>query len=303
MAEKEKENIIGVSAADALIAAHDGNMALYALYTARHPGTDDETAAAVLCLTRAEVAAAREKLARLLRTAGERNARYPEEEPVQYPAREIVASLEQNESFSALVDELSRILGTTPSRAYLNVLVDACDHLGMPPEVVMMLLNYCSAETRRRWGETRRPTAKFISEEAYRWANREILTLELADAYIARCAQRREEKNRVAELLGIRGRELSPTEAKYIESWLEMGFSDEALAAALDRTLTNTGTLKWPDLNGILKNWHAKGLHTAEEIERAEGKRRAAPGRKSRIERVDESELDATLKKLLGDRT
>ena len=273
MAEKEKEKILGASVADALIAAHDGGMALYALYSARHPGADDESAAAVLCLTRAEIAAAREKLGRLLRTAGEKGALYPEDEPVQYPVQDVVAIARKDETFSALVDELTRLLGTPPSRAYLNVLADAYDHLGMPPEVIMVLLHHCSAEIRRRWGESRRPSAKYISEEAYRWANREILTLELADEYMARCARRREEKGRMAELLGVRGRELSPTESKYIESWLEMGFSDEALAAALDRTLTNTGTLKWPYLNGILKNWHAKGLHTAEEIEQAEGKR------------------------------
>ena len=59
MADKKRENLISAETADALIAAHDGDVALYCLYAARHPGEDDETAAAVLCRTRSEIAAAR----------------------------------------------------------------------------------------------------------------------------------------------------------------------------------------------------------------------------------------------------
>ena len=60
MAERETEKIISAADADRLIAAHDAETALLALYLARSPGADDETAAAVLCRTRAEIASARE---------------------------------------------------------------------------------------------------------------------------------------------------------------------------------------------------------------------------------------------------
>ena len=42
--------------------------------------------------------------------------------------------------------------------------------------------------------------------------------------------------------------------------------SEELLALAYDRTLTNTGSLKWSYMNGILKSWHEKGLHTEAEV-------------------------------------
>ena len=77
MPDDKKEKLISAETADALIAAHDGDMALYCLYAARHPGADDETAAAVLCRTRGEIAAAREKLGRILRTDGARGVREP----------------------------------------------------------------------------------------------------------------------------------------------------------------------------------------------------------------------------------
>ncbi len=306
MADKERENLISAAAADALIAAHDGDMALLCLFLSRHPGADDETAAAVLCRTRGEIAAAREKLGRILNTEsapGARTALYPEEEPVQYGKEEIARRAEREKAFGALCDELARILGTIPSQAYLNALLDAYDHLGMPPEVILLLLHYCDEEARRRWGSSRRPSAKFISEEAYAWARREILTLELAEEHIARRAKQREDKQCILAMLGIRGREPSPSENKYMDAWLEMGFPDETIALALDRTLTNTGALKWAYLNGILKKWHAAGLHEAEEVERAEGKRRASSGAAGApLPEADQKDLERILNKLKGGR-
>ena len=117
MADKKDENCISPAAADALIAAHDGDTALLALYLARHPGADDETAAAVLCRTRAEIANAREKLGRILRA--EKPAQtdkpfYPTDEPVEYPVKDIVRTFEGDNAFQPIMDELTRILGTTP---------------------------------------------------------------------------------------------------------------------------------------------------------------------------------------------
>ena len=277
MADEKRENLISAQTADALIAAHDGDMALYCLYISRHPGADDDTAAAVLCRTRGEIAAAREKLGRILPAGKRMVPAPPEDEQTQYDGAEIVKTLKEK-SFEPILAEMTRILGAIPSKAYLNTLVDIYDRLGMPPEVILLLLNYCDAEARRLWSSGRRPSPRFISAEAYRWANREILTMELAEEYISHRKELHEGERRIKELLGIRGRDLSPTETRYIESWQEMGLSDELIAAALDRTLTNIGALKWPYLNGILKKWHAADYRTLEDVERAEGNRRSKPG-------------------------
>ena len=46
-----------------------------------------------------------------------------------------------------------------------------------------------------------------------------------------------------------------------------MGFDAEAVSIAYDRTVTNTGALKWSYMNKILQSWNEKSLHTAAEIE------------------------------------
>ena len=299
MAAREKEKLISAAEADALIAAHDGDVALYCLYLARHPGADDETAAAVLCRTRGEIAAAREKLGLVLPSKQKDVPPLPADEEGQYSEKEIVSTFREK-AFEPILAEMTRILGATPSRAYLNTLVDIYDRLGMPPEVILLLLNYCDAETHRLWGNSRRPTARKISEEAYYWARREIMSIELAEEYIAGRERQREDRHRILELLGIRGREPSPSEGKYLDAWLEMGFSDEAIALAFDRTLTNTGALKWPYMNGILKKWHAAGLHSAEEVEQAEGHRqkKTPPRDRGYGDPVDED----TLADFMGDK-
>lgn len=55
-----------------------------------------------------------------------------------------------------------------------------------------------------------------------------------------------------------------------------MGFNEEAAAIAYDRTVTNTGSLKWPYMNKILTRWHESGLHSPKDIEEKDS--RCKPG-------------------------
>ena len=51
------------------------------------------------------------------------------------------------------------------------------------------------------------------------------------------------------------------------ERAVDLGFETDAILMAYDRTVTQTGGLKWPYMNKIIHNWHDKGLHTPEEIQ------------------------------------
>lgn len=60
-----------------------------------------------------------------------------------------------------------------------------------------------------------------------------------------------------------------------------MGFSEDAIVLAYEKTCLNTGGMKWPYCNSILRSWHEKGLHTVTEIE-AGDVRPQAPGAAAR---------------------
>ena len=109
-----------------------------------------------------------------------------------------------------------------------------------------------------------RPSARFLEREAYAWANREILTLEQAEDYIRGRRERHSDLGRIRDALHLSA--LSPTQEKDVNVWLEQGFGEEAIAIAADRTVTNTGSLKWSYLSKILQSWHQKGLHSPAEI-------------------------------------
>ena len=98
--------------------------------------------------------------------------------------------------------------------------------------------------------------------------------------------------------LGIRGRDLTPTETKYISSWLGMGFEEDAIFIAYDRTVTSTGALKWPYMNKILCSWHEKKLHTPEEIAAGDGRKRPASGQNGSGAPVDMNELKKIVNKI-----
>jgi len=98
------------------------------------------------------------------------------------------------------------------------------------------------------------------------------LTLEEAMQYLKRRSIQKSAAGKIAKALQLKNDTLTDTQKKYIYRWLDMGFKAEAVTRGYDRTLINTGTLKWNYLDKILVNWHEKGLHTIEEIEEKDGK-------------------------------
>ena len=88
--------------------------------------------------------------------------------------------------------------------------------------------------------------------------------------YLKKYAERQGAIPPYMRALGLGDRLPVASEEKYLNAWQEMGFPPEAVALAYDKTVLKCHELKWPYCNGILKRWHEAGLHTPEEIERAD---------------------------------
>ena len=266
-----RQNFIPVSVADKLIAAHDGNVALLYIWMCRCGSFNAERAARELCLTLSEVNSAYEKLCRLElfeeKTAVKEPLPLPAEELPQYTSEDIIRRSETDSGFRAVLNEAQRKLGRVLSTSDIKTLFGIYDFLALPPDVIFMLLTYCIDSFKAKYGSGRLPSMRSIEKEAYSWANKEILTLEQAEEYIKKAAERRSKLGEVKSALGITGRQLTATEAKYVNSWLDMGFDCSTLAVAYDRTVTNTGALKWGYMNKIVTSWHEKGLHSIEDVE------------------------------------
>ena len=137
--------------------------------------------------------------------------------------------------------------------------------MGLTPDVIILLVCYCKEEARKK-GRKHAPGLHQIEKEAYKWADMGIDTMEEAAAYVKQQQLRYSQIGRIMEILQIRGRNLTTPEKRYIKQWLEMGFEEETIGLAYERSCLNTGGLAWPYMNKILLSWHEQGLHTAQEI-------------------------------------
>ena len=99
-----------------------------------------------------------------------------------------------------------------------------------------------------------------------------IDTMEEASAYVKQQNLRFSQLGRIMEILQIRGRNLMPGEKRYLKQWLEMGFDEQAIGLAYEKSCLNTGGLAWPYMNKILTSWHGQGLHTLQQIQSGDRK-------------------------------
>ena len=300
-----------------LIAAHDGDMALLYLYS-RCRGVSGEDAARDLCMTAAAVEAAEEKLLRLgltLDRAGTaavaspaapepkkgRVILEPAEERPSYSSDDIAKRAEEDEAFQTVIYEAQQVMGRMLNSNDMKILFGMYDYLGLPAEVIMVLMNYCVQRYEDRKGEGRKPTFRYIEKEASRWVKDGITSLDEADSYIVRKKELDGQLRRAAEVLDIRDRDLTDTETNYIRSWLEMGFDMEMLREAFDRTVTNTGKRAWSYMNTIMESWRDKGIFSPKDIQekdRPAASRKTKPSRPAGEQKSKKDSLEKIMKKL-----
>ena len=134
--------------------------------------------------------------------------------------------MEGDEAFAQLLREVERRLGPL-STASLKILLELNEYLGLPCDVIYLLVNDCIACKEARFGAGRRPTMREIEKEGYAWARRELFSVQAVDEFLKKEQRRRRLYPDYMAALQMPARTPSPGEEKYIKSWLEMGFPPE----------------------------------------------------------------------------
>ena len=170
----------------------------------------------------------------------------PTAERPAYSREDVARKLEQDASFSALLREVERKLGplSTPS---VGKLLGLYEDLGLPADVLFLLVNHCIARHAAQYGAGRLPTMRRIEQEGYVWARKGLLSSTSANDYLNALHAREQKYPAYMAVLQLGERKPSPSEEKYLAAWVDMG------------------EFRWPYCNGILKRWHEKGLHTPAE--------------------------------------
>ena len=261
------------AAADRLVKGGNGDAALLYLHLLRRGGLfEAEAARKALGWTDARVQETYRALAGLglVRPDADLSpaSAPPEpESPPDYTAADIAREMEGGGVFPQLVRELERRLGKVLSPADLKMLYTIYDFLALPAEVILLLTTWCTEETERKYGPGRKPRMSQLRKEAFLWKRLGVDTPEAADAHVRHLSALRDRERSLLPRLGIAGRAPVEGERKYLASWVELGFDDETIALAYERTVMKKGALNWAYMNSILKSWHQKGLHTRQQVE------------------------------------
>ena len=274
-----------------LLSAGNGDAALLYLYISC--GNDPSTAENALRMNTGRFSTAAATLRQLgLWPEDRRSPIMPGERP-NYSERDVLRAMDENNSFRMLYGEIQRLLGRNLNTEDLKILLGIVNYLGLPGEVISVLVSYCKDRARQR-GSSRNPSLRTIEKEAYAWAEQGIDTLEEAAAYIQAQNVKHSRLSRLMELLQIRGRNLTAAEERYAQSWLDMDLDEEAIKMANERTCLNTGGLNWAYMNKILTRWRDAGYRSAAQIR--SGDRKPVPQGASG--ELGEAELDAIRKVL-----
>ena len=278
--EDQPNIVLPAQQADRLIGRGDGDAAL--LY---------------LCLLRADRGVTAQELQRRLKWsqlrlhAAETALPEPAQERPVYTADDLTDLLTGDAGFRMLVPQTEEKLGKRLKTADLQILAGLYDDLGLPADVIYLLVCHCVARSEERYGPGRRPTLRQIEKEGYHWAQRGLFDQESASQYLRDWNVRRSAMSRYMQVLGLGDRRPVESEERYIADWMDKGFPPETVALAYDKTVFYKKELNWRYLNGILRRWHENGWHTEEEVRQSDSRK---PSR--REEKKDDSRMEKYMK-------
>ncbi len=180
-----------------------------------------------------------------------------------YTMAEIDAVAAGNKSVSGLFYQAETVLHKILTPSDMEMLYSFVDWLGLPVEVITMLLSYASKK-----GKTNR---RYLETVAMDWAERGIDTFEAAEAHVMELENADSMERKIRSILGIYDRAMTTTEKKYIKQWTnDSRITPELITLAYDRTVAHTGKLSWAYMHKILESWAQEGLLTPEDVETAE---------------------------------
>lgn len=292
--EDQPNIVLPAQQADRLIGRGDGDAAL--LY---------------LCLLRADRGVTAQELQRKLKWSQlrlhaaetalqelgliDRPPEKPLPEPAQerpvYTADDLTDLLTGDAGFRMLVPQTEEKLGKRLKTADLQILAGLYDDLGLPADVIYLLVCHCVARSEERYGPGRRPTLRQIEKEGYHWAQRGLFDQESASQYLRDWNVRRSAMSRYMQVLGLGDRRPVESEERYIADWMDKGFPPETVALAYDKTVFYKKELNWRYLNGILRRWHENGWHTEEEVRQSDSRKPS-----KREEKKDDSRMEKYMK-------
>ncbi len=209
---------------------------------------------------------------------------------ISRPSYEDVAKrLKESDEVVVLLQEAQTVLGRTIGFDGQSVLIQMLDDYGLPPEVILMAIEYSLSLKKTGWAS--------IARVGKRWNEMEIDTLEGAMQYIEEHNIVDETWDKLRKLTEITNRNPTEKQRRYMVAWVkEYGYDVDIIYCAYEESIDNTGKMSMPYMDRIIRTWYEKGVRTLSDIQNervkweAEKKNRFSKDKK----KADKTEGDAS---------
>ncbi len=174
----------------------------------------------------------------------------------EYTTREIAQFAEGSE-FSQLLYIVQKYLGKTLSTNEVKTIISFHDWLGLPIEVIELLIEYCVDNDHRNM--------RYIEKVSIDWADNDINTIEKAKV-------RTETYNKsyfiILKAYGITDRSPTPNQIKLMDKWLNnFHFDISVIVEACERTIAQINKAEMRYTDSILETWSTAKVRTIADLE------------------------------------
>lgn len=199
-----------------------------------------------------------------------------------YSQEEISIYLQKSQTVKQLILSAQEHLGKLLSQNDMSILFSFYDWLGLPIEVIEILLAYCV--------QNGHSNLRYIEKVAINWADEEIDTPQKALEYIK---VRSNGYKEIKKAFGQSARNLLPAEEQYIKKWLTVyKMPIEVLKKACEKTILQTGQASFQYADTIVENWYKSNVKCIEDVERLEEEFAAA--KRGKAEQKKKEQLQQT---------
>lgn len=183
-------------------------------------------------------------------------------------ADEIAARISGSAEIKTLLESIEGSMARPLTFDDQRTVIWIYDHLGLPPEVILMLVNYCVG--------IGRANMHYIEKTAVSWADEGIDSSAAADAKILVLQRNNTLSAKCANRMNL-NRKLTARENEYVAKWAAAEADIELIMNAYERTVDATGKVSFPYMNKIIAEWTANGVKTSAEADEYSARTAPAP--------------------------
>ncbi len=189
----------------------------------------------------------------------------------RYTTLELNRLLAENQDSSMLVDECQRIAGKIFNPHEISVLVGLRDYLCLDNDYIMILLANCVEHGKK--------SLQYLKKRAFSLCDEGINDPVTLHEHLIRLDAASSLEGEIRKLFGMRDRELTTKEKKFISKWvIEYAYSIDVIKKAYEMTVDAIGQSSPAYTNAIIERWYAAGLKDIDAIEASESEKLPVEG-------------------------